>query len=208
MTATVYITANSVNDVPDADDDSRTTLEDNPELINVLGNDDDVDGDSLIIIGYTQPSHGTVTVGLFGWLLYTPNEDSNGNDQFTYTISDGQYTSTATVYLNVLPVNDDPDADDDSVITNQNTLINIAVLDNDTDVDGDSLSLIGWLLVEPDHGTATINADGTITYTPNLNYIGPDSFVYHIHDGHLGVDAATVNIIVNAIPNANVDQQS
>lgn len=207
-TATVNIDIIPVNDAPNAVNDYRYPFEDTDELVNALSNDNDVDGDSLSVISFSQGSHGSVTVGLFGYLLYHPDANYDGDDSFNYTISDGHGgISNATVYIDLIPVNDAPDANDDYATTNVNTPIIIPVLANDTDVDGDSLSLVSWdwMFVEPQHGTATLNPDGTITYTPNLNYIGTDSFVYHVYDGHLGVGAATAHIIVNAIPNANVD---
>ena len=207
-TARVNIDIIPVNDAPVAHDDYRNTLEDNVEYINVLGNDTDVDLDWLTVTSVSDPAHGTAEINVLGTITYHPDPNYNGPDSFNYTISDGNGgTSNATVYINVIPVNDAPDAQDDYVITNMNTPIIISVLANDTDVDGDVLSLVSWdwMFVEPQHGIATLNPDGTITYTPNTNFIGNDTFVYHVYDGHLGVGAATVHILVNALPNANVD---
>ncbi|WP_197275892.1 Ig-like domain-containing protein, partial [Vibrio coralliirubri] len=93
---------------------------------------------------------------------YTPNGDYNGSDTITYTISDGNAgTDTATIAVTVTPVNDGPVANDDTAITtDEDTAVsNINVLNNDTDVDGDTLTVTG---ATADNGTVTINDDGTL----------------------------------------------
>ena len=88
-----------------------------PITINVLANDTDLDGDTLTVTGVTDGANGTVTIDdpLTGEVTYTPDPDFDGpEDSFTYTISDGTGTDTATVTVTVNPLNDAPDAVDDS----------------------------------------------------------------------------------------------
>ena len=90
---------------------------------------------------FTQPGNGTVTENTDGTLKYTPDADYNGTDSFTYTVSDGQGgTDTATVTVTVNPENDPPVAVDDTPSTDEDTSVDINVLANDTDLDGDTLT--------------------------------------------------------------------
>ncbi len=197
-TATVNLTVRPVNDQPVAVNDIRTINEDSTININVLANDTDVDGNTLTVSGFTQPANGTVTTGPGGTLKYTPNANYNGTDTFTYTVSDGQGGfDTATVTLTVKPVNDAPDAVNDVRSLNEDAALNINVLANDTDVDGNTLTVSGF--TQPANGTVTTGPGGTLTYTPNANYNGPDSFTYTISDGQGGFDTATVSLTVNPV---------
>jgi hypothetical protein len=113
-------------------------------------------------------------------------------------LSDGNGgTDTATVSITVTAVNDAPVAVDDSKSLLHDTSANIAVLANDTDVDGDTITLDS--ITQPSHGSAAINGDGvTVDYTPDAAYTGSDSFTYTISDGHGGSDTGTVSITVTA----------
>ena len=104
-------------------------------------------------------------------------------------------TTTSDHIVNL--ANNNPDAIDDSDTTNEDTGIDIDVLANDVDLDGDVLTVTG--VTQGGNGNVSINADGTVNYTPNLNFEGPDSFTYTISDGKGGTDTATVNITVNGI---------
>ena len=205
--ATVNITVNAINDAPDAQDDSASVDEDNPVTITVLGNDNDVDGDTMTVTNASDPANGTVQINGGSTITYTPDSDFNGSDSFTYTISDGNGGSdTATVNITVNAVNDDPVAMDDDVITNEDTPLTFDALFNDSDVDLDTLSITGTS--DPSNGSVQINGDNTLTYTPDQHYFGADSFTYTISDGAGGTDTATVNITVNPIndvPVANTD---
>ncbi|MDQ3906899.1 MAG: Ig-like domain-containing protein, partial [Acidobacteriota bacterium] len=201
-TSTVTITVNAVNDAPFANNDSATTDEDTPVDVSVLANDTDTEGDALTVASFTQGAHGTVANNN-GVLTYTPAPDYNGADSFTYTISDGNGgTATGTVSITISPVNDPPVAVDDSASTDEDTAVNVTVLVNDTDVDGDTLSVAS--VGAPAHGTATINPDGTINYSPAPNYNGADSFTYVVGDGHGATSTGTVNVTINAVNDAPV----
>lgn len=184
------------NRPPVATDDSAVTIEDASISIAVLNNDVDPDSDSIHVVSVTSPSHGNASINSDQSITYAPHPNYNGTDSFTYTITDGKSTDTAEVTISIAPVNDPPNAEDDSITTEQAKAVAIAVLANDTDLDGDSLSVISC--TEPIHGTVGINLDGTITYTPFAIFWGQDSFVYTISDNHGGTDTATVVIEVIA----------
>jgi len=194
--ATVTVTVTPVNDAPVANDDSAGTPEDTAVTIDVLANDSDVDGDTLTVTGVTDPSHGTVVINPDSTVTYTPAANYYGVDSFTYIVSDGTGgTDTAAVTLTVNPVNDIPVASNDVATTSKGVPIVVDVLANDTDVDGDALSIVS--VGAPGNGSAAINSDGTVTYTPNADFSGTDTFAYTISDGNGGSASATVTITVN-----------
>ena len=212
-TATVNINVGGNNDAPDAVNDNATTNEDTPVNISVLDNDTDPDvGDTLSVTGASDPAHGSVTVNGDGTITYTPDANYNGTDTFTYTISDGNGgTDTATVTVNVADVNDPPVAVNDSYSTLQNTPESGNILDNDTDVDNDTLSVTeftvnGTTYTVPSGGSATanltegtliINSDGSFTFTPATGYTGNvPTVTYTASDGNGGASVAYLNIIV------------
>ncbi|MEP3225399.1 MAG: Ig-like domain-containing protein [Parasphingorhabdus sp.] len=200
-TAAVDVTVNAVNDPPVAVDDVATTNEDTPVTIGVLGNDTDIDGDPLTVTAATSPD-GTVVINPDGTITFTPNPDFNGPTTITYTISDGNGgTSTATVAVTVDAVNDPPVANMDSATTDEDTPVDIAVLTNDTDVDGDPLTVTA---ADAPNGTVTINADGTVTYLPDPDFNGVDTITYTISDGQGGFSTTTVEVTVNAVNDAPV----
>ncbi len=199
------ITVNAVNDPPVATNDSYSTNEDTTLTVaapGVLGNDTDVDGDPLTAVLVSGPSHGTLTLNANGSVGYTPAANYNGSDSFTYKTRDGVADSNvATVTITVNAVNDSPVATNDSYSTNQDTTLTVAapgVLGNDTDVDGDPLTAV--LMSGPSHGALTLNANGSVSYTPAANYFGSDSFTYTISDGHGGTASAIVTVTVAPTP--------
>ncbi len=193
--ASVTVAVVAVNDPPVAVDDTVSTEEDTAVTVSVLSNDSDPDGDVLTVQSIAQPSHGAaVSTGTS--VLYTPNPNYSGSDAFTYTISDGSGgKSTATVTLQVLPVNDPPVAQDDSQTTQENTQVTVLVLSNDSDADGDALHVQS--VVQPPHGSVT-NLDTSVTYTPDPGFSGTDSFTYTVSDLHGGTSTARVTVSVSA----------
>jgi len=201
--AAVSVTVNPVNDAPVANDDSATTQEDTPITIDVLANDTDVDGDTLTVTNLAQPSNGTATLDAGPTVTYAPNPGFVGEDTFTYTANDGTFDSNvATVTVTVEAVNDPPVASDDSAATQEDTPVTIDVLANDTDPDGDALTVTN--LTQPSNGTATLNADQTVTYTPKADFNGTDSFTYTANDGKDDSNVATVTVTVEAVNDAPV----
>jgi VCBS repeat-containing protein len=207
-TATVTIHVTCVNDAPVAQDDSYTTAEDTPLVVSapgVLGNDSDVDGDPLTSVLVSGPAHGTLTLNSDGSFTYTPAENFCGEDSFTYKAYDGAlYSNVATVRITVTCVNDAPVANDDEASVPEDSSVTIPVLGNDYDVDGDPLSVS--IVSGPTHGWATVNPDGTITYTPNPDFCGTDSFTYKACDPAGACDTATVTIHVTCVNDAPVAQ--
>lgn len=202
-TATVNITVTPENTGPVADDDAISTLEDNAGATNVLVGDTDVDGDTLSVsTSAPTAAHGTVSCAAGGVCTYTPSANYNGPDSFDYTVSDGRGKSdTGTVTVTVLPGNDAPLAVDDSLSTPEETAGQVDVLPNDTDLEGDSLSVTGS--TNGAHGTASCDAT-TCTYTPALNYTGADTFTYTVSDGNGGADTGSVSVTVTGVNDAPV----
>lgn len=200
-TATVTITVNPVNDPPVAVDDSGTTDEDTAVVLGVVANDSDLENDTLSVSAVSTASNGTVANNNDGTVTYTPNADFNGSDSFTYTLSDGNGGSdTATVNVTVNAVNDLPVALDDGYSTDEDTTLIVSasgVLANDTDVENDPLSAI--LVNDVSNGTLTLNGDGSLSYDPDLNFNGTDSFTYMANDGTGDSTEATVTITVNPV---------
>ncbi|WP_018415791.1 tandem-95 repeat protein [Teredinibacter turnerae] len=202
--ATVSITVNSVNDAPQANDDTVRLLEDASLTINVLGNDSDVDGTlapaTLLIV--TNATSGIAVVDN-GQVLYTPLDNFVGSDTFTYTVADnaGTVSNTATVTLTVDPVNDAPKAADDSFSILAASASDLVVLENDADIDG-SLDAAGITVVAaPAQGTLSNNNDGTLRYTPNagITPLDGDSFSYTVPDND-GESSNTATVTLTFVP--------
>ncbi|MGX1739932.1 Ig-like domain-containing protein, partial [Bosea sp. NPDC055353] len=223
-TATLTITVTPVNDPPVAVDDAGTTPEDTTLTGNVLVNDTDVDGDPLsvtqfVVDGATYTAGqtativgvGALTIGADGSYSFVPVANYNGPVPVaTYTISDGALVDTATLTITVTPVNDPPVAVDDAGTTPEDTTLTGNVLTNDTDVDGDSLSVTQFVVDGTTYtagqtatiagvGALTIGADGSYSFVPAANYNGPVPVAtYTISDGAL-VDTATLTITVTPV---------
>ena len=187
------------NNPPVAVDDALTLQQDTPGSVNVLANDSDPDaGDTLTVSGSTAGAHGTVSCTAAGSCTYTPGAGYTGPDSFDYTISDGHGGSdTATVHVTVTPNNPPPDAVDDALSTDAGTPGPKNVLANDTDADGDTLTVTGN--TQGAHGSAACTATGSCTYTPAAGFSGSDSFDYTISDGHGGSETATVHVTVTPV---------
>ena len=195
-TVVVSATINAVNDAPHAVRDMESTEEDTPVTINVLSNDNDLDGDSISLKSVTQGSHGNVTINPDQTLSYTPKANFNGTDTFAYTIQDMiTATDVAVVTISVSEVDDAPDAGTDLVMTEQGTPIKIQLLENDIDVEGNPLTITTITLANK--GSVIVHNDGYVTYIPNPDYIGVDTFTYTVTDGHL---SSSANVIITIIP--------
>ena len=198
-TANVAVTVTpQPNRPPVAVNDAATTLLDTPVVINVLANDSDPDGDPLTIIGVTTPANGSVSATATN-ITYTPALRFTGTDTFTYTISDGRGgTATATVTVTVTPPpNGPPIANDDTATTAFATPVTIDVLANDSDPDGDPLTIVS---VTPPTGGTTQIVNNEVLYSPSPNFSGVDTFSYTISDGHGHTASANVSVTVLPIP--------
>ena len=193
--AAVEVTVLPVNDPPQALDDAAETPEDTPVTIAVLANDSDPDGDTLTLVEASAPAHGTARLTDTGAVEYTPERDYHGSDRFTYVVGDGSgLTAQAAVEVTVLPVNDPPQAVDDAAETPEDTPATIAVLANDSDGDGDTLTVVE--MAAPGHGTARLTDAGAVEYTPEPDYHGSDRFTYVVGDGSGLTAQAAVEVTV------------
>ncbi|MDF4809685.1 tandem-95 repeat protein, partial [Vibrio parahaemolyticus] len=185
-----------INDAPNAENDVITTEEDTAVTIDVLVNDSDVEGDALSIQSASVPKEqGTVEV-VDGKLVFTPAENFNGEATISYIVTDGDLTDEAKVSVTVTPVNDSPVAVDDTTSIQEDTAVTIDVLTNDTDVDGDKLS-IESASVPKEQGTVEV-VDGKLVFTPAENFNGDAEITYTVTDGEL-TDEAKVTVTVNPV---------
>ncbi|EGR3115125.1 tandem-95 repeat protein [Vibrio parahaemolyticus] len=188
-----------INDAPNAENDVITTEEDTAVTIDVLVNDSDVEGDALSIQSASVPSEqGSVDI-VDGKLVFTPAENFNGEATITYIVTDGDLTDEAKVSVTVTPVNDSPVAVDDTTSIQEDTAVTIDVLTNDTDVDGDKLS-IESASVPKEQGTVEV-VDGKLVFTPAENFNGDAEITYTVTDGEL-TDEAKVTVTVNPVNDA------
>jgi hypothetical protein len=194
-TAAVSVTVICVDDPPTAAGDSVSVAEDaSPTALDVLVNDDDLDGGPRSIQSVTQGAHGAVAItGGGSGLTYQPTAPHYcGPDSFAYTLNGG---STATVSVNVTCVDDPPVAIADSkTVGEDDPATSIGVLANDTDSDGGPRSIQS--VTQGAHGAVAITGGGSgLTYRPATDYCGPDSFTYTANGG----STATVSVTVTCV---------
>jgi VCBS repeat-containing protein len=201
--AAVTIHVGDGNHKPVASNDAYATDEDTPLTVaapGILGNDSDADGDELTIMA-GSPQHGELEWHADGSFTYTPDENFHGLDGFSYFVTDGTADSeVATVTIAVNPINDNPTSVNDEYTIDEDTTLEViapGVLGNDTDPDSDPLSAI--LVAAPQHGTLTLNADGSVNYTPDANFNGVDGFSYLAGDGAGQSNVASVTINVTPV---------
>ena len=207
-TGTVSMTVTCADDAPVAVNDSKTVGEDDPATaVNVLSNDNDIDGGPISIGSVTQPANGSVVITGGGTgLTYAPDADycnappGTTPDTFTYTLTPG--SSTATVSVSVTCADDAPVAVNDSATVAEDSGASaVTVLANDTDIDGGPKSVAS--VTQPANGTVVITGGGTgLTYAPDANYCNtppgttPDTFTYTLSPGG---SSATVSVTVTCV---------
>jgi hypothetical protein len=190
LPATVTINVAPVNDQPTADDLSPSTDEDTPVVITLTGSD--IDGDGLTFNPTTNPSNGALS-GSPPNLTYTPGPGFGGPDEFEYVAFDGTVNSDpATVSITVISQNDAPVANDDSVATNEDVPLVITLTATDDDGDGLTYEIVSG----PSDGALTLSFPN-VTYTPDENFNGNDSFRFRANDGTVNSNTATISITVN-----------
>jgi uncharacterized repeat protein (TIGR01451 family) len=202
-TATVAVTVISVNDAPVADLSAEPTDGTAPLDVSFDGSGSfDPEGDDLLW-GFdfgdgTPPPPAAGTPGMLDHTYTQP-----GTYTATLTVIDSEgLTDTDSVEISVAePPNAPPTAVDDTITTEEDTSGATNVLTNDTDPDGDLLSLTG-ISADPAHGDVEVTIEGLVTYTPDHDYFGSDSFEYTMSDGAGGTDTGTVNVTVNAVNDA------
>jgi hypothetical protein len=174
----------------------------------LLANADDVDGDVLAVTGLTITNgNGDLVDNLDGTWSYTPALNDDGDVSFSYNVTDGVDSVPGLATLDITPVNDAPVALNNALSISEDTsftgpLSNLLL--NDSDVEGDTLSITPTAVSGPSDGALTFNGDGTFTFTPDTNFNGLDSFVYEVTDGNGGAAQATVNITVRPVNDAPV----
>jgi hypothetical protein len=195
---TADITDNDTNRPPVAVNDDATTAEDTPVDVAVRGNDSDPDGDPLTVTAVTAAGHGTATIINGGAAVrYTPAANYNGSDAFNYTISDGRGgNASASVAVNISATPDAPIAVNDAAETEVPDPVNIPVLANDSEPDGQPLTVVS--VTQPANGTAQVAPDGqAVTYQPDATFAGgAEWFSYTISDGTGGSATASVTVQV------------
>jgi VCBS repeat-containing protein len=177
----------------------------------ILANDTADAGSSLAAGLFSGPSHGTLSMAEDGSFQYQPEAGYLGLDSFLYFANDGASDSMlAAVTISIGDGGPPPDAADDSFSVDEDGVLGVAlsdgVLANDTAADG--LTLSSSLLAGPSNGTLTLGEDGSLTYVPNANFNGTDSFTYTATDsaGDSSVATATINVNpVNDKPTAAND---
>jgi gliding motility-associated-like protein len=206
--STTSVTVVEPNEAPVAEDQVVEVIEDTPKDIFLVATDPD--GDDLTYTIVTPPQHGVLT-GTGPNVTYTPNQDYNGPDSFTFQVSDGVLLSNvATVTINVLPVNDAPVANDQSVTTLEDTPKDITL--TGSDIDNTAAELTYIIVSLPTNGTLTDSNDNPLSvgsqlpgtapdliYIPTADFNGGDSFTFKINDGEDDSNVATVTITVTPV---------
>ncbi|MES2657777.1 MAG: Ig-like domain-containing protein [Verrucomicrobiota bacterium] len=200
----VSITINEVIPPPVAVADSYSTNENVALVIpaaGVLANDSDPRARPLTAVLDAGPGHGTLNLNANGNFTYTPAASFFGTDSFTYHARNGFLNSgVVTVTITINEVIPPPVAVDDSYSTNENVALVIplsGVLANDSDPRARPLTAV--LDSGPAHGSLSLNANGSFTYTPTNGYFGADSFTYHARNGFLNSGVVTVTIAVKEV---------
>jgi Bacterial Ig domain len=188
------------NVAPVANADTATTNAGTAVTIAVLANDTDANGDTLTITGVSNAAGGAATVNAGTTVTFQPAAGFSGAGSFAYSIADGHGgTATASVTVTVVPPpNLPPVATPDSATTSAGVPITIAVLANDSDPNGDPLTVtaVGGAI----GGSAAINGGTTVSFSPAAGFSGTASFTYTISDGRGGTASAGVTVTVAAVP--------
>uniref|UniRef100_UPI000AD5A5F8 tandem-95 repeat protein n=2 Tax=Comamonadaceae TaxID=80864 RepID=UPI000AD5A5F8 len=225
-TSTVTVTVNPVNDAPVFVDAGGTPVnttdgyvfgyDENRPAGAVLGTVHATDVDSATVTysilsgndnGYfaIDPVTGAISLTPAGAAAFVNDYEAGANAHaLVVGANDGTVTTSIPVTLNEQNLNEAPTAPDDTKTTNEDTPVSGQIVGSD--VDGDTLTYVKSS--DPSHGTVTVNADGTYTYTPGANFNGTDSFTVTVSDGHGGTTTSTVNVTVNPVndaPSASVN---
>jgi len=195
---TVTITVNAVDDDPNTNDIAVTTDEDNAIDISLTA--DEYDGDSYSFAIITDVSNGTSSLN--GTVItYTPNQDWNGTDTFTFEATDDRTArrNVATATITVNAINDTPTSSEVSGSSDEDTAIDITL--SATDVDQDNLTYS--IVSDVGNGTSSISGS-TLTYTPNQDWNGTDSFTYKVNDGTVDSNTSNGTITIAAVNDAPV----
>lgn len=201
-TSLLVVCINAVNDAPVAVNDNATTIQNMDVTGNVSTNDSDVDGPAANYTVVANPANGTLALGTNGQYIYNPLPGFSGCDTAVISLCDGgtpELCDTSLLIVCVTAGNQPPVAQDDALTSPEDAVLLINVLANDADPEGQ----LGnpTILTGPAHGTAVVNNDGTVTYTPESNFNGTDSFTYVVCDGAIPplCDTATVTLTITDV---------
>jgi PKD domain/Bacterial Ig domain/Right handed beta helix region len=218
--ATISIVVNAVNDAPIANAQTVVTNEDAPVVITLGASD--VDNSTLSFSAVINPTNGTLGAistpncvasgagtNCTATVTYSPAANFSGSGGFTFKVNDGSLDSNvATVSITVNSVNDPAVAAHDFYNTDKDTVLSVGapgILGNDNDLDSQASSLTAVLVNGPTNAANfTLNAAGSFTYTPAINFTGTDSFTYKTNDGTNDSNEATVTIGVLQANNAPI----
>ncbi len=196
-------TEGPANQTPAASSDSATVVSGGTVSIDVLNNDEDIDGtiDGASLVIVTAPNFGSASVDAgTNQVVYASNPGYVGADTLSYRVrdNDGTFSNTALVNVSVTPVNNLPFAVHDDADTFRNTSVLIDLLGNDFDSDGELDPTSVSILSPPNNGTATPDpVTGQVTYTPAPGFVGTDTFSYVVNDNQGGTsNAVTVSVQV------------
>jgi gliding motility-associated-like protein len=199
------------NEAPIAQNDTRNVAIGIPATVDILANDSDPDGDDLTATIIAIPANGTASLNVGnGQVTYTPNATFEGIDYLVYMLCDDAIPAlcdTAYITFTVGNGNLPPAAQNDVAATHTNTAVNVAVLNNDEDINNADNELILTILEQPTNGNATVNGI-QINYTPNADFVGTDVLTYQICDPDGECDQATLTITVSPdliLPDAQPD---
>jgi len=195
--------------IPKASDGNVMTMEDTP--VDIKLNATDFDGNSLTYVIVTEPLNGSLEDfdEAAGQLTYVPNSGYTGLDNFSFMAEDFRLESdTAIIGITVVPnadngENEPPVASDVEVETDEDTSVLIDLPSNVIDSNGDELTMS--IITMPENGDTVLNEDGTVTYTPDQDYAGEDSFTFQASDSMETSNAATVSIIVDSVIDIHMD---
>jgi hypothetical protein len=195
--ATVTITVRGINDPPVARSKNAATAEDTPVSIQLEGEDAEDDADDLIYQVVSAPKNGT---GVLNGRVYTytPDPYYNGSDSFSFTVTDseGAVSAPAVVTIQVVAVDNKPLALDDAVDTDEDTPVGIELKGWDAETPADDL---GYAVVSgPSHGSLS-GTGRNLTYTPDPDYNGTDSFAFTVTDSVYTSDPGTITITIRAV---------
>jgi Bacterial Ig domain len=195
-TGTVTLNVLSRNDAPVAEDLAVDMVEDTSKAITLLASD--VDSTSLNYIITSSPIDGTLTQVGGAVFTYTPAPNANGTRTFSFRARDNFGAEDyAVVTLSIAAVNDAPVAASDSVVVAAAQPVTIALLDNDSDPEGDPISVEG--VSQPANGTIALDED-TLVYTPSQGFTGVETLTYTVADAHGAESTAAVHVGIGAIP--------
>ncbi len=204
-TITVNVTISPVADIAD---DLIVTTEDTPITFNPLTGGGTIGGSggsgadsfegAAIVTGISQGTYGSVTFTAAGDITYVPDPDYNGPDSFTYLVSSGGVTETATISVNVTAMNDAPTASSTPAVTLEDTPVSGAITMADVDAD----PLTASVGLGPVHGNVVVNSNGSWTYAPAPDFEGFERFFINVDDGNGARTSVEVGVTVVAVNDA------